>query len=206
MSEEKKKDNDGTLEQEARVALLQHFSSKSTNQTTIILTVVLAFFAFFQTLQLTKDWPEWTRNLYDSLVLTSLVFIALRACGRLIFWGKLAGLILVIKPLDEKIVKQKIESSEKESTEKVTCFNRLVAGMESRIKESRVVIIFDAMTNTIEGGPLLFLLLGLCWGLVFTSNILQIALVPLVVFLLILVLRRICHTIKKGEFEEGVKS
>jgi hypothetical protein len=40
---------DENLEHEARIALLKHYSSKSTNQSTIILTQALVFFTFVQT-------------------------------------------------------------------------------------------------------------------------------------------------------------
>jgi hypothetical protein len=183
--------------------LLQHFSSKSTNQTTIILTAALALFAFFQTLQLAKDWPEWTHPFYEILVLTLLLFIALRACGRLILWGKLATLILVVKPENEEILAEGISKRGRGSTEEVTYFNRLVRGMDSRIRESRAIIILDALTNNILGCLLLFLLLCSCWGVVFTSSWTQTIFATLTAVLFIGVFCKICLALEK-EFQKGV--
>lgn len=194
MTEKEKKDYDETLEQEARIALLHHFSSKSTNQTTIILTVALASFAFVQTLQLTMDWQEWQRAVYGIPVLTFLSFVAIRACGRLIFWGKLAGFIEVIKPKEQEITAQRIKQNGRESTEKVTWFNRLENGMDDRRRESHLLIISWTLTNSKPGGAFMVLLLLSLWGIVFTSNYLQAVFSSSFAVSLILNFLKIIHT------------
>jgi hypothetical protein len=101
-------------EQDARIALLQHYSSKSTNQGVMILTSAILLFAFFQaTSELSKFAPnlntteiEISSAMFFWLVLSFL----LRSMGRLILWGELAGAALYAKMLSEKEVSNTIPS------------------------------------------------------------------------------------------------
>jgi hypothetical protein len=98
-------------EQEARIALLQHFSSKSNNQVTSALTIALLFFAFIQSANLIRaiigNWSMPTlfgsvssKTICDLLFATLLSFfvaLSVRTISRLLYWGELAGLVLDVE-------------------------------------------------------------------------------------------------------------
>ena len=135
------------LEQEARIALLQHFSSKSTSQATIILTTVLAFFAFVQTLQLIEKWLEWQVLLYESWILALLIFVGVRAVGRLIRWGMLADRILKVKLGSEDKVGKPIKKTENEPERPGTLFEQFYSAIQVE-PMPWLVRAFDKSTNT----------------------------------------------------------
>jgi cytochrome c-type biogenesis protein CcmH/NrfF len=140
-------ERESTLAQEARIALLQHFSSKSTNQATMILTLVLAFFTFVQTLQYIEKWREWLVLSYESWALALLTFLGVRAVGRLIRWGELADRILKVEPGSEDKAENVAKKTEKESERSETYFERFYSTI--RVKPlSRKVRAFDFFTNT----------------------------------------------------------
>lgn len=93
---------DERLTQDARNVLLRHYSSKSTNQTAIILTLAIIFFTFVQASRYTEVLPNYPVNLLVVLFLAALSFLAIRALSRLFLWGKMAGTILYVRMLTEK--------------------------------------------------------------------------------------------------------
>ncbi len=97
MSKLSKKD-EILLEYEARNELLQHFSSKSSNQAITILSVVLVFFAWVESLQYVGAIQNlWLKALWYVLPLELIFFVCLRAIGRLFFWGISADAIIRVK-------------------------------------------------------------------------------------------------------------
>lgn len=93
---------DERLTQDARNVLLRHYSSKSTNQTAIILTLGIIFFSFVQALPYTEVLPNFLVNPFVALFLAALSFLAIRALSRLFLWGKMAGTILYVRMLTKK--------------------------------------------------------------------------------------------------------
>jgi len=91
---------DERLTQDTRNILLRHYSSKSTNQTAIILTLAIIFFSFVQALPYLEVLPNWVVNLIVVLTLTLLSFLTIRALSRLFVWGKIAGTVLYVRMLN----------------------------------------------------------------------------------------------------------
>lgn len=94
------------LEQDARIALLDHFSSKSTNEAIILLTEAFMFFTFV---------GLFYTSIYGAyfVVVASGFFVcfASYAFGRLICWGEHATAILYVKILNEDEVQKRIEKN-----------------------------------------------------------------------------------------------
>jgi len=98
------------LVQESRNALLRHYSSKSTNQTAVLITLSIALFSFFETIRYVEAWPSLLRNLYYLAFLTTFSFLIIRSLGRLFYWGQLASLIIYVKMASEKEVEEYLSS------------------------------------------------------------------------------------------------
>jgi len=98
------------LEMEARNTLLQHFSSKSTNQTTLLLSYVIAVFTFLQASPILMDALGWIYKVISAFVVWVFACAIIRSIGRLVDWGKHADAVLLVKMLDtsksEKIMKE----------------------------------------------------------------------------------------------------
>jgi hypothetical protein len=82
------------LEEEARRALLQHYSSKSSNQAITIVTLALVFFGFTQTLGFLQNAVVVT--VYEGAVLSVLFAVGLRAIHKLLCYGFLADSIIAV--------------------------------------------------------------------------------------------------------------
>lgn len=93
---------DERLTQDARNVLLRHYSSKSTNQAAITLTLAIIFFSFVQALPYTEVLPNDLVNPFVALFLATLSFLAIRALSRLFLWGKMVGTILHVRMLTKK--------------------------------------------------------------------------------------------------------
>ena len=78
------------LEQEARIALLQHYSAKSSNQVTNALTIALAFFAFVQTVETANSlFGSWTPTIII-LILALFTALTVHTVYRVLYYGRLA--------------------------------------------------------------------------------------------------------------------
>lgn len=101
------------LEQEARAALLQHNSSKSSNQAIIILTLALAFFTGFQATRpdLHSMVPMTSNNILFWLVGSVFCFLMVRAVGRLLWFGYQAEAVSMVKLVDEDEVSEWLEDN-----------------------------------------------------------------------------------------------
>ena len=93
---------DERIVQDARNILLRHYSSKSTNQTVILLTLAIIFFSFVQAFQYVKILPKFLENLLIVSILTALSFLTIRALSRLFLWAKMAGTIRYVRMLNKK--------------------------------------------------------------------------------------------------------
>lgn len=104
--------NKDELELNARDALLQHFSSKSSNQVTNSLTIALIFFAFVMAIEPLKNlfgnWVIFSLNSwsFSSLMLCNILFAILlalivalgfRTLSRLLYWAVLTGFVLEVE-------------------------------------------------------------------------------------------------------------
>jgi hypothetical protein len=84
------------LEQNARIALLAHFSSKSTNEAVILLTETFAFFTFLGFLY-SIDFFNFPRDYLVIVALGIFISLASYALGKLIYWGEYANAILRVE-------------------------------------------------------------------------------------------------------------
>jgi hypothetical protein len=140
MSEDEKFD-------EAREALLELYSSKSTLQATIILSLTIAFFTFIQAINNNKLFQEWN-NLYlflfYSFVLTAFVFLAIRAFGRLFYYARMGIYVERLKIISEEDLKRKI----KEKDFLPTYLHRVEYSCDTYIGDtSGVSYIFNILTR-----------------------------------------------------------
>lgn len=83
-------EDDSHSEQEARIALLQHYSSKSSMQVTNILTVALGFFAFVTSIGTLNNFLNSYTVIFSELVLGLFVALVVHSGFRLLYWGGLA--------------------------------------------------------------------------------------------------------------------
>ncbi|MGD0495711.1 MAG: hypothetical protein ABSB28_06685 [Candidatus Bathyarchaeia archaeon] len=85
------------LEQDARIALMERYSSKATNQTILLLTVLLIFLTYAQ---LVSNTGILRYNLlFGGLGVAIYLFI--RQMGRLVYWAQLDEAILFVSPLKD---------------------------------------------------------------------------------------------------------
>lgn len=111
------------MEQDARIALLQHFSSKSSNQAIIFLTLAAAFFAFTQTLLyfqnaqfsfLPRQYQSYPFRAYVFACLLSFSFLTVRAIGRMQLWSGLARAVFIVEIQSEEFMKSELRKEVEE--------------------------------------------------------------------------------------------
>lgn len=96
--EAKKRSNqDIKLEADARNALLAHYSSKSTNETAVLIGLAVVIFADFQAYSALDFLQIWQKITFLTLSLGIIAFLIIRQLSRLIIWGKLADAVLCVK-------------------------------------------------------------------------------------------------------------
>ena len=79
---------DEEVEQKARIALFQHYSSKCTAHGTNILAIVIAFFAWVE-VQSILPFPEFCRNLLNGYIFMGFLVLGGHQIVRLSVWSKL---------------------------------------------------------------------------------------------------------------------
>jgi hypothetical protein len=84
--------------EDARNSLLAHYSSKSTNQTAILLGLAIVFFTVIQVALIISS--KWERIWFLVLSAGFIIFIGTRAVGRLIAYGELATNVVHVKIAD----------------------------------------------------------------------------------------------------------
>lgn len=142
-------DNDALdREQEARIALLQHFSSKSSNQTANALTLSLVFLAFVGSLDIFgKVLGNWqigisfllSRLLFSifcAVSITSFLLFGIHTIYRLIYWGYLADAISAV----EMRSSEKILESFSEDVIKNSEFHK-------RLKEQQLYSVMESSSD-----------------------------------------------------------
>jgi len=106
------KDNQNCLE-EARNSLLQHYSSKSTNQTAILLGLAIAFFTAIQAYSALDFLLRWEKIVFLVSALAIIIFLLIRQISRLITWGELATASTIVEIIDRDAVTMYIKQSRK---------------------------------------------------------------------------------------------
>jgi len=152
------KSEDDKLVEETRRTLLQHFSSKSTLQATILLSLAVAFFTFIQTIPLFEKWNPLSLCLFYSLVLTAFTFLTIRAFGRLIYWAKMASIVERIRIISKGKLKREFEEK-KEKDFVPTYLYRVECSCNSYLGKSRIHVIFHELTNKRGGSIASFLII-----------------------------------------------
>ena len=77
-------------EEEARYALLDHFSSKSTNQATILFGLAVTFFTIVELYNALKLPFNWQGSAFLAIFLGLFAIVTGPQIGRLLYWGELA--------------------------------------------------------------------------------------------------------------------
>jgi len=85
------------FEADARNALLAHFSSKSTNETAILIGLAIAIFADFQAYSAFNLPLPWQKITFLTFSLGIIAFFVVRQLSRLICWGQMADAVLIVE-------------------------------------------------------------------------------------------------------------
>lgn len=108
MNAQQKINEDSAIE-DARSALLAHYSSKSSNETAILLGLAVAFFATVQAYIEFKDFLLVGKATIFTVILGFMLFLTLRQVGRLVYWGELASAITVVDMLGENVTQYNLD-------------------------------------------------------------------------------------------------
>ncbi|MGA3192885.1 MAG: hypothetical protein ABSD73_10310 [Candidatus Bathyarchaeia archaeon] len=103
--------DDPNLAADARNSLLAHYSSKSTNETTILLGLAVAFFADVQTYNAFSFVPEWLRIVFLISSLGVIAYLVIRQTSRLVYWGELTTAILIVGMFDLKPIEDDLKKT-----------------------------------------------------------------------------------------------
>lgn len=99
-------------EEDARNALLAHYSEKSTAQASVLVGLAVVFFASVQAFDVLRklDLPFGLDGAFLWFSVISIIFIGVRAIGRLVYYGELAGGILSVEMQDYDDTKDMIKN------------------------------------------------------------------------------------------------
>lgn len=108
-------DDDPNLVEDARNSLLAHYSSKSTNQTVIILGLAVVFFTVIQlisalNLHALNLQLRWLGIPFLAFSLGLIIFLVTRAIGRLLYWGELASAVMLVKLAEWDVIENLLNS------------------------------------------------------------------------------------------------
>lgn len=95
-------DSDGDSENDARYALLDHCSSKSTNQTTMLLGLAVAFLTIVELNNALSLPFKWQGSVVLGVFLGLLMMGVTRQIGRLLYWGEFATAVMYVRPANEQ--------------------------------------------------------------------------------------------------------
>ncbi len=93
------------IEQEARIALLEHYTSQMQGYKVYLLTIAVGLVGAFQAYDILSKldsilpWTTWILRLYWPLVIAGAVFAALYCIPRIAWYGGLAGNTLLAPPI-----------------------------------------------------------------------------------------------------------
>jgi hypothetical protein len=85
------------LEADARNALLAHYSSKSTNETAVLIGLAVVIFADFQAYSAFNFPQTWEKITFLIFTLEIIIFFIIRQVSKLITWGQFADAIVCVK-------------------------------------------------------------------------------------------------------------
>jgi len=100
------KTNDPKLVEDARNALLAHYSSKSSNEAQILLGLAVALFALIQAYSVFSFLPVFLRNASLTWGLGIIAYLIIRQTGRIVYWGELADAISLVGMIKKDIIDQ----------------------------------------------------------------------------------------------------
>ena len=89
--------DDENLEADARNSLLAHFSSKSTNQTAVLIGLAVVFFADIQAYSAFNLPLIWEKITFLTLTLGIIAFFVIRQLSRLICWAQQADAVIIVE-------------------------------------------------------------------------------------------------------------
>ena len=107
-NKENQNKDESALIEDARNSLLQHFSSKSTNQTAVLMGLAIASFTVIQTYSVLKFQFDFEGVAFLTASLGLIIFLIIRAIGRLVYWGELAGAIHLMQIQDSNEIQQRL--------------------------------------------------------------------------------------------------
>jgi len=91
--------------QNARTALLEHYSSQITAHGTYLITLLVGFFSFVQALPFFQTLETLPRDFLRGFFLSIFLFLGVYLLGRTLLWGYLASAILRVTPKKESEIK-----------------------------------------------------------------------------------------------------
>lgn len=139
------------LLEDARNSLFAHFSSKSTNETAILVGLAVAFFADIQAYDALKLPLLSEQITFLTVSLAIIIFFVTHAIGRLVYWGLMATIISFVKAAanDNKMREWLVEMKPKsfpESEIASTYLARIIKPsqeyLKEEIKERKTVAVF----------------------------------------------------------------
>jgi len=107
--------------QDARIALLKHYSSECVAHGAYLVTIAVGFFGFVEAIPLilksvtSIDFlpftPELAGGIVVSLILSVFIVFFIYILGRTFIWGHLATAVLSVKPKEENEVEEEAEKT-----------------------------------------------------------------------------------------------
>jgi hypothetical protein len=99
-------------EEDARNALLAHYSEKSTAQASVLVGLAVVFFASVQAYDVLRklSLPFGLDTAFLVFSTLSIIFFGVRAIGRLLYYGELAGGILTVEMLGYEETRRMMEN------------------------------------------------------------------------------------------------
>ena len=135
------------LIEDARNALLSHYSSKSTNQTAVLLGLAIVFFADIQAYSALNMPPKWEQIVFLVPSVGLIIFVGMRAVGRLIVYGELATNVTHVKIADHdatgKLLTfdfEKLKLSSQDDVKKFKLFLRRFGYKEKQVELVELVV------------------------------------------------------------------
>jgi hypothetical protein len=103
------KTDDPNAVEDARNALVAHYSSKSSNEAQILLGLAVALFALIQAYSVFSFLPVFLRNASLTWGLGIIAYLIIRQTGRIVYWGELADAITVVGMVKNDVVIQALK-------------------------------------------------------------------------------------------------
>ena len=108
------KTDDPNAVEDARNALVAHYSSKSSNEAQILLGLAVALFALIQAYSAFSFLPVFLRNASLTWGVGIIAYLIIRQTGRIVYWGELADAIMLVGMVREDVVNQALNGIKNE--------------------------------------------------------------------------------------------